>query len=172
MNKKEDAFLSAIQSKIHVIRGQRVMLDSDLAKLYGVETKALNQAVKRNFDRFPNDFCFQLSEIEEKNLRSQFVTSSSYGGKRYASIVFTEQGIAMLSSVLKSKTAVHVNIEIMRVFVRLKNIEIGNQSVWIKIDQLEKKYDANFSGVFEAIRQIMGGEIPNEHRKVKPLSEK
>ncbi|MBS1959537.1 MAG: ORF6N domain-containing protein [Bdellovibrionales bacterium] len=161
-----------IQAKIHVIRGLRVMLDIDLAELYGVETKVLNQAVKRNVERFPADFMFQLAEIDGKNLRSQIVTSSlGYGGRRYLPFAFTEQGIAMLSSVLRSETAIQVNIEIMRAFVKMKALESENHAIWQKIDQLEKKYDANFSGVFEAIRQIMAGEPPNQHRKIKSPSE-
>lgn len=147
------------------------MLDSDLAGLYSVETGALNRSVRRNLNRFPNDFMFQLNEIEEENLRCQIGISSLHGGKRYITHAFTEQGIAMLSSVLRSETAVMVNIEIMRAFVKMKSFESANQVVWQKFDQLEKKYDANFSGVFEAIRQIMAGEPPNQHRKIKAPSE-
>ncbi len=171
MQNNELSFIHQIQSKIHFIRGHRVMLDSDLAELYGVETRAINQAVRRNFKRFPADFAFQLSEIETKNLRSQFVISSLHGGTRYTTFAFTEQGIAMLSSVLRSETAVMVNIEIMRAFVKMKHSETETQAIWQKIDQLEKKYDANFSGVFEAIRQIMAGEPANRHHKIKPPSE-
>jgi hypothetical protein len=112
-----------IERSIHVIRGQRVMLDADLAKLYGITTKVFNQAVRRNRDRFPADFAFQLTLQELRNLRSQIVTSSSdYGGRRYRPWAFTEHGVAMLSSVLRSPTAIRVNIEIMRTFVRLRRL--------------------------------------------------
>jgi len=147
------------------------MLDSDLAALYHVEKRSLNQAVRRNLNRFPPDFMFQLDEIEEKNLKSQIVISSLHGGSRHQSFAFTEQGVAMLSSVLRSETAVMVNIEIMRAFVKMKSFESANQAIWQKFDQLEKKYDANFAGVFEAIRQIMTGEPPNRHHKIKAPSE-
>lgn len=149
------------------------MLDADLAELYGVETKALNQAVRRNPERFPTDFMFQLTEIEAKNImRSQFVTA--YHPKtnlRFRALAFTEQGIAMISSVLRSNTAINVNIEIMRTFVKIKSFESENKAIWEKFDQLEKKYDSNFSGVFEAIRQLMAGEPPNQHRKIKAPNE-
>lgn len=115
--------IEQIERAIHVIRGQRVMLDSDLANLYGVPTKVLLQAVKRNLDRFPHDFAYQLTEQEFINLRSQIVTSSlGHGGRRYPPWVFTEQGVAMLSSALNSPTAIRVNVEIMRAFVRLRRL--------------------------------------------------
>jgi len=115
--------IEQIDRSIHVLRGQRVMLDVDLAKLYGIPTKVLNQAVKRNLERFPDDFAFQLTDSEHDNLRSQIVTSSSpHGGRRYRPWAFTEHGVAMLSSVLRSPTAVRVNIEIMRAFVRLRRL--------------------------------------------------
>ena len=110
-----------IQDLIFEIRGQKVMIDRDLADLYGVEVKALNQSVKRNIDRFPLDFMFQLTQYEWENLRSQFVTSSLHGGRRYAPFVFTEQGVSMLSSVINSKRAIEVNINIMRAFVKLRH---------------------------------------------------
>ena len=112
-----------ISQKIYIIRGKKVMIDEDLAALYGVETKALNQAIKRNSTRFPDDFMFTLNRTETKNLRSQFVTSSSkYGGRRYLPHAFTEQGVAMLSSVLNSDRAIQVNIQIMRMFTRLREM--------------------------------------------------
>lgn len=111
--------LQHIQNKIYQIRGQKVMLDVDLAELYGVQTKVLNQAVKRNISRFPSDFLFQLTKIETENLRSQFVTSS-WGGSRYLPFAFTEQGVAMLASILKSETAIQVNIAIVRAFVAIR----------------------------------------------------
>jgi hypothetical protein len=140
---------------ILMIRGQKVLLDADLATMYGVEVKVLNQAVKRNADRFPEDFMFQLSEDEVGILRSQSVTSSSWGGRRYRPFAFTEQGVAMLSSVLRSPRAVQVNIEIMRAFVRLRQMLQTNSELSRKLAALEKKYDAQFKVVFEAIRELM-----------------
>jgi len=144
-----------IEKSILLIRKQKVMLDSDLAALYGVETKALVQAVKRNLERFPEDFMFQLSRDEFSILRSQSVTSSSWGGRRYPPYAFTEQGVAMLSSVLHSQRAIQVNIEIMRAFIRLRQILASHADLARKLDALEKKYDAQFKEVFEAIRQLM-----------------
>lgn len=143
-----------IEQAILQLRGQNVMLDSDLAELYGVETKVLVQAVKRNLTRFPDDFMFQLSSEEFDHLRSQSVTSS-WGGRRYAPYAFTEQGVAMLSSVLRSPRAVEVNIEIMRAFVRLRELIATHKDLARKLDQLEKKYDEKFRVVFDAIRQLM-----------------
>ncbi len=173
MENKKTAINSLIQSKVHFIRGYRVMLDSDLAQIYQVETRVLNQAVGRNLDRFPEDFMFQLTEIEEESLRSQIVILEKGRGKysKFKPFAFTQEGIAMLSGVLHSETAVKANIEIMRTFVRMKNSETENQALWFKIDQLEKKYDANFSGVFEAIRELKSGELPNQHFKIKPVNE-
>jgi hypothetical protein len=143
-----------IEKQILPIRGQKVMLDFHLADLYGVETKALKRAVKRNWSRFPEDFCFELSIAEIKNLRYHFGTSS-WGGRRHAPFAFTEQGVAMLSSVLKSDRAVMVNIEIMRAFVRLREILGTHKDLARKLEELEKKYDERFRVVFEAIRQLM-----------------
>jgi hypothetical protein len=153
-----------IQSKIYEIRNQKVMLDFDLAQLYEVETKVLNQAVKRNSDRFPEDFMFQLIEDEFSNLRSQIVTSS-WGGKRYMPFAFTEQGVSMLSSVLKSKKAVQVNISIMRVFVAVKQLILGNTELSIKLEELETKYNKQFSDVYEALNYLM--DIKKADNKVK-----
>lgn len=136
------------------IRGQKVILSHDLARLYDVETKVLNQAVKRNIERFPEDFMFQLTEEEFSNLRSQFVTSS-WGGTRVPPYAFTEQGVAMLSSVLNSPRAVQVNIAIMRTFVRLREMLLSNDDLARKLNDLEKKYDHHFKIVFDAIRQLM-----------------
>lgn len=149
------------------------MLDSDLAELYEVETGALNRAVRRNFKRFPPDFLFKIKDLEQETLRCQIGILEKGRGKysKYQSFAFTQEGIAMLSSILRSETAVMVNVEIMRTFVKMKNTESENQAIWLKFDDLEKKYDANFSGVFEAIRQIMSAELPNQHRKIKPLNE-
>lgn len=133
------------------------MLDTVLAELYGVTVKALNQAVKRNLERFPADFMFQLTPDEAERLRSQIGISSaaSHGGRRYAPYAFTEQGVAMLSSVLRSPEAVQVNIEIMRTFVRLRLLLQSNAELARKLDALEKKYDAQFKAVFQAIRELM-----------------
>jgi phage regulator Rha-like protein len=131
------------------------MLDADLADLYGVQTKFLVRAVKRNIDRFPADFMFQLSKEEFDDLRFHFGTSSDWGGRRYPPYAFTEQGVAMLSSVLRSQRAVQVNIEIMRAFIRLRQMLASNAELARKLDELEKKYDAQFKEVFEAIRQLM-----------------
>ena len=139
---------------IYLIRGMRVMLDRDLAKLYGVETKVFKQAVKRNINRFPEDFMFELTRDEFKNLRSQFVTSS-WGGSRYVPMAFTEQGIAMLSSVLKSDRAVQANIQIMRAFIKMRQMSISHEDLKQKIITLERKYDIQFQIVFEAIKQLL-----------------
>jgi hypothetical protein len=143
-----------IERTILVIRGQKVMLDSDLADLYQVPVKRFNEQVARNRDRFPEDFMFQLSVEEHVNLRSQFATSS-WGGRRYPPYAFTEQGVAMLSSVLKSPRAVQVNIEIMRAFVRLREMLQTNKDLARKLDALETKYDSQFKVVFQAIRELM-----------------
>lgn len=144
-----------IEKAILLVRRQKVMLDADLAGLYGVETRVLVQAVKRNLERFPEDFMFQLSREEFAVLRSQSVTSSDWGGRRYPPYAFTEQGVAMLSSVLRSQRAIQVNIEIMRAFIRLRQILASHAELARKLDALEKKYDAQFKDVFEAIRQLM-----------------
>lgn len=146
-----------IKNSIIIIRDERVMLDSDLANLYEVSTKVLNQAVSRNRDRFPEDFMFRLTRKEVKELnRSQIVTGSQkHRDPRSRPYVFTEQGVAMLSSVLRSKRAVLVNIAIIRAFVRLRQMLASNADLARKLDQLEKKYDHQFKIVFDAIRQLM-----------------
>jgi hypothetical protein len=151
-----------IESTIFIIRGQRVMLSTHLADLYDAEPRVLVQAVKRNIERFPEDFMFQLSEEEFENLKSQFVISSWGGMRRSTPYAFTEQGVAMLSSVLRSTRAVQVNIEIMRTFVRIRRIIAASDEISRKLDDLEKKYDQQFSVVFEAIRQLM---IPSEKER-------
>jgi hypothetical protein len=154
-----------IERKIYLICGHKVMLDSDLAELYEVPTRRLNEQVKRNISRFPSDFMFQLTHDETKNLRSQIATSSfEHGGRRYLPYVFTEQGVAMLSSVLNSERAIHVNVEIMRAFVRLRQMLASNAELARKLDALENKYDAQFKVVFDAIRQLM---TPPEPKKRK-----
>jgi len=154
-----------IENCIYLLRGQRVMLDDDLAMLYEVETKILNQAVKRNLRRFPEDFMFQLSTKEFENLRYQFGTSKR-GGRRYPPYAFTEQDVAMLSSVLNSKRAIHVNIEIMRAFVRLRQMLASNVDLARKLAALEKKYDAQFKVVFDAIRELMTPPVPKKKRSI------
>ncbi len=147
--------VGVIESRIRLIREHRVMLDGDLAQLYAVTPKALIQAVKRNLDRFPADFMFQLDPDEFEILRCQTGTSGAWGGRRYRPFAFTEQGVAMLSSVLRSPRAVQVNIEIMRAFVRLRQMLQQNADLARKLAALEKKYDAQFRVVFDAIRQLM-----------------
>ena len=144
-----------IERAIILIRGHKVMLDADLATLYQVSVKGLNQQVARNRDRFPEDFMFQLSPEEHANLKSQFAISSSWGGRRSPPYAFTEQGVAMLSSVLHSPRAVQVNIEIMRAFVRLREMLQTNKDLARKLDALETKYDSQFKVVFQAIRELM-----------------
>jgi hypothetical protein len=145
-----------IERSILLIRSHKVMLDSDLAELYGVTTKRLNEQVRRNLSRFPEDFMFQLTESETHLLRSQFATSKKgRGGRRYLPYAFTEQGVAMLSSVLNSERAIKVNIEIMRTFVRLRRLLASHADLARKLDALERKYDAQFKVVFDAIRELM-----------------
>jgi phage regulator Rha-like protein len=145
-----------IERRILLIRGHKVMLDADLAELYEVETKTLNRAVSRNVERFPEDFMFQLTAEESRTLRYQIGTSNEgRGGRRYAPYAFTEQGVAMLSSVLRSPRAVQVNIAIMRAFVKLRGILATNRDLARRLDELESKYDAQFRTVFDAIRALM-----------------
>ncbi|WP_218082290.1 ORF6N domain-containing protein [Anthocerotibacter panamensis] len=156
-----------IEKVILLIRGQKVLLDMDIAQLYGVETRVLNQAVRRNLDRFPEDFMFQLTQEETESLRSQFVISnegSGRGGRRYLPYAFTEQGVAMLSSVLKSPQAVQVNIEIMRAFVRLRKLLASNEELAQHLGELEQKYDEQFTIIFEAIRQLIEPPDPPKRR--------
>lgn len=146
-----------IQQRIFLLRGQKVMLSTDLAELYNVEARALVQAVKRNHDRFPDDFMFQLSETEFANLKSQIVTSSWGGLRRAAPYAFTEQGVAMLSSVLRSKRAIQVNITIMRAFVQLRELAATHKELAAKLAKLERKvagHDGHIQSLFEAIRQL------------------
>ena len=152
-----------IHKVIYLIRGQKVMLDRDLATLYKVPTKALKQAVKRNTERFPDDFMFMLNVQDVVILRSQIVTSRSWGGQRYPPMAFTEQGVAMLSSVLNSPRAIRVNIAIMRAFVQLRRYLASHADLARKLEEMEKKYDSQFQVVFEAIRQLM--EPPERPRK-------
>jgi ORF6N domain-containing protein len=153
-----------IANAIVIFRNQKVLLDADLAALYGVTTKALNQAVRRNKARFPRDFMFQLDAKEAAILRSQTVTSNGRGGRRNRPYAFTEQGVAMLSSVLRSARAIAVNIEIMRAFVRLRQIAESQNELAQKLGALEKKYDAQFKVVFDAIRALMTPTVSSSRR--------
>jgi hypothetical protein len=163
---------SSIDGCIAVVRGHRIMLDRDLAKLYGVQVKAINQAVKRNAERFPADFVFRLDRAEVRALRSQFVTLDGGDSKlsrrgkhrKYPPYAFTEQGVAMLSSVLKSRRAILVNVEIMRAFVRLRDMIRGNRDLARRLDALEAKYDRQFKVVFDAIRELMVPPAPTRRR--------
>ena len=145
---KELILVETIEQKIYLVRGHKVMLDRDLAEMYEVPTRRLNEQVKRNISRFPSDFMFQLSSEEADNLRSQFAISSpGHGGRRYLPYVFTEQGVAMLSSVLNSERAVQVNIAIMRTFVKLRQMLTSNADLARKLAAMEKKYDSQFNPV-------------------------
>lgn len=154
-----------IQSFIQLVRGQRVILDSDLAQLYGVQVRALNQAVSRNLARFPADFAFRLTSAEVSNLRSQIVTSSRHGSARYAPRAFTEQGVATLSSVLRSRRAIDVNVAIMRVFVQLREMLASHADLARRIDELEDRFDGQFAEVFDAIRALTA---PTASEKPRP----
>ncbi|MGH7457444.1 MAG: ORF6N domain-containing protein [bacterium] len=153
-----------IEQAIYLVRGQKVMFDFDLAALYGVATKALIQAVKRNRERYPADFMFQLSKREMEKWRSHFVTSNPAAkmGLRRPPYAFTEQGVAMLSSVLNSKRAIQVNVAIMRTFVRLREMILSNKELARRLDELEKKYDKQFKLVFDAIRELMEPPEPKK----------
>ena len=155
--------IERVETRILSIRGHRVMLDADLAELYGVPTKRLNEAVLRNAVRFPEDFMFQLKSDEAKTLRSHFATSNGRGGRRYIPYVFTELGVAMLSSVLNSERAVQVNIAIMRAFVRLRELAASHKDVHRRLDEMEQKYDVQFKGVFDAIRGLI--QAPKKPRQ-------
>lgn len=149
--------ISKIERRIHEVRGHPILLDHDLAALYQVEVKALNQAVKRNAARFPDDFMFQLTAEEHAGLRSQSVTLEGGRGahRKYRPYAFTEQGVAMLSSVLRSKRAVSVNVEIMRAFVRLRRVVIDHRQLSRRLDLLEATSEGQFRAVFKALRELM-----------------
>jgi hypothetical protein len=152
-----------IERLIYLIRGQKVMLDSDLAEIYGVTTRRLNEQVRRNLDRFPSDFAFQLTRQELTNLMSQFATSSSYGGRRKLPWVFTEHGAIMLASVLSSPVAVHASVQVVRAFVRLREMLASNRELAQKLTELERKlegHDAAIHNLFEAIRQLLNSPEP------------
>ncbi len=161
-----------VRSKISVVRGLRVMFARDLAALYGVETKVIMQAVQRNISRFPADFMFELTNQEFMSLKSQFVTSNEggRGGIRKLPYAFSEQGVAMLSSVLRSSRAVAVNIEIMRAFVHMRNLINSNQELARKVAKMEAEYDEQFAVVFKAIRELMDARVEDKtvSKKTKP----
>lgn len=171
MSKKEiKTIISAerIENKIFLIRGRKVMIDRDLAELYGVETRVLNQAVKRNMERFPEDFMFQLDDKEMEIWKSQIVISNKEKmGLRRNPLVFTEPGVAMLSSILNSKKAIQVNIQIIRTFIRLRQMIASNKDLRLKIEELEKKYDKYFRAIFETIRNLSEDkkELENQSQK-------
>jgi hypothetical protein len=166
MNKstKTKAVPDQIRHSIFLIRGQKVILDAHLADLYDVATRVLIQAVTRNRSRFPRDFMFQLTKREFANLRSQIVISSLWGGRRSAPYAFTEQGVAMLSSVLKSKRAIAVNIEIMRAFVELRRVLSEHKDLAKRISELDERYDGQFQVVFDAIRNLIAPPEPPRKR--------
>ena len=162
-----EKLLEAIEARIYTIRGQKVMLDSDLAKLYGVETKYLNKAVKRNFGRFPSDFMFELKVDEVALLRK---SDTEYGGRRYLPVVFTENGVAMLSSVLNSEQAITVNIAIMRIFTKLRSFLYLEKNVNERIDKLEQGTNSLFKIVFERLDHIdekLEPHLPEHRRKIR-----
>ena len=164
--KNDVVSIESIEQRIYLIRGQKVMIDIDLAGLYGVTTSVLNQAVKRNLVRFPDDFMFQLSEAELENLRSQSVISS-WGGRRYLPYAFTEHGVAMLSSILNSDRAILVNVAIMRTFVKLREIMSTRKDLARQIDALEGKYakhDQQIQIIFDAIRKLLQPAVPPKRR--------
>ncbi|MDD4909240.1 MAG: ORF6N domain-containing protein [Candidatus Omnitrophica bacterium] len=154
-----------IATKILIIRGKRVMLDSDLAVLYGVKTKRLNEQVYRNIKRFPEDFMFQLTEEETDFLRSHFATSKR-GGRRYLPYVFTQEGVAMLSSVLNSERAILTNIQIMRAFAQFRRLLLTHRDLRRKIEEMERKYDKQFAVVFQAIKQLLEQPAEKEKRRI------
>ncbi len=159
------ASVEQIESRIFIIRGQKVMLDADLAELYGVETRRLNEQVSRNSERFPEDFMFQLTDQEFANLKSQFATSS-WGGRRKLPYVFTEHGAIMAASVLNSPRAVEASVQVVRAFVQLRQMLASNAELSRKLIALEKKYDIKFRAVFEAIRELM---TPSDPKKKRPI---
>lgn len=166
MNKKKSLQIipnERVIKRIFWLRGEKVMLDVDLAELYEVETGALKRAVKRNIERFPRDFMFELTLQEWKILRCQFATSS-WGGTRYLPFAFTEPGVAMLSSVLRSKRAVAVNIQIIRTFIELRKMLVTYEALRKKIENIERKYDKRFKAVFDVLRQLLKEETEPAQR--------
>jgi len=157
--------LQKIQQRIYEVRSQKVMLDFGLAVLYKTETKRLKEAVRRNIDRFPSDFMFELSRDEFESLRTQFATSKKRGGTRYMPFAFTEQGVAMLASVLTSPTAIEVNIQIVRAFVLMRKYALTHQELTLKLQELESRYDKQFKDVYEAIAFLVQKDKANSAQK-------
>lgn len=174
-NKKIQIADEIIMSKIYIIRGQKVMLDRDLSELYGVETKVLKQAVRRNYNRFPEDFMFEMTEEELNNWRSQIVTSNSTDkmGLRYSPFCFTEQGVTMLSCILNSERAVLVNIQIIRIFIRIREMVLTNKDILLKLEQLERKvgnHDAEIQLIFKYLKELLNPAQP-PRRKIGFIQE-
>ena len=166
MNSTNSITDDLILTKIYFIRGQKVMLDKDLAELYNVPTKVFNQAVKRNISRFPEDFAFRLTEEEFEILRSQFVTSS-WGGQRYLSYAFTESGVAMLSSILSSELAIKVNIQIIRLFTRMREMVLTNKDILLKLEEIERKLDSHdndIDQIFGYLKELLNPPQPPRRR--------
>ncbi len=166
-----DLSIKEIGQRIYFIRGNRVMLDSDLAALYGTETKYINRAVRRNEQRFPDSFMFKLTAEESENLKSQSGTSSlaSHGGRRKGPLVFTEYGVVMLSSVLSRERAIQVNIAVVQAFVRLRELTESHRDLAAKLNQLESKYDKQFKVIFDAVRRFMAAGSPALPKRIKGL---
>ena len=168
MNKAVSITETLIESKIYLIRGQKIMLDLDLAEMYDVATKVLKQAVRRNIERFPEDFMFEMTEEELSNWRSQFVTSNSLKmGLRYKPFCFTEHGVLMLSSVLRSDRAVQVNIQIMRVYSKMKELLLMNKDILMRLEKLEKnsdKHDKEIKLIFDSIKRLIAQPIERTQR--------
>ncbi len=158
--------LQYVATCIHEVRGQRVILDGDLARIYGITTKRLNEAIKRNPARFPSDFAFRLTRQEVANLRSQFATSSSYGGTRYLPYAFTEHGAIMAATVLNSPQTVQMSLFVVRAFVKMRDALTGHRDLARKLEELEKKYDNQFRVVFDAVRQLMNPPEPRRRRSI------
>jgi hypothetical protein len=170
MSKSISITETTIESKIYLIRGQKVMMDSDLAEMYGVETKVLKQAVKRNMDKFPEDFMFEMTDTELSNWRSQFVTSNSIKmGLRYKPFCFTEHGVLMLSSVLRSKQANEVNIRIMRVYSKMKELLMLNKDILLKLEKLEStsdKHDKDIKIIFSYIKKLIEQPVKEKTTRI------
>ncbi|HXV13674.1 MAG TPA: ORF6N domain-containing protein [Candidatus Krumholzibacteria bacterium] len=165
-SKGSSSLVRTVEQSILFVRGEKVILDYVLAEMYGVTTGALVQAVRRNAGRFPIDFAYQLSPQEVTRLKSQIVISNGRGGRRRRPYAFTEQGVAMLSSVLRSERAVRVNVEIMRAFVHLRRLLVSHADLARKLEELEKKYDSQFRVVFDAIRELMAPDPIPEKRRI------
>jgi hypothetical protein len=161
--------IANVEGAIHLIRGQRVMLDSDLAAIYGVATKRLNEQLRRNRSRFPSDFAFRLTAEELTNLKSQIATSSFHGGRRYCPWVFTEHGALMLASVLNSEIAVQASVRVVRAFVRLREMVAANAQLAVKLEELERRFDSHdqaIANLFAALKQLLEPSEPRKRREI------